>query len=268
MNGRRLARFTPASRLFPASLAGSQTGYTRFIVLTSARSGSSLLIQSLRSHPGVVAFGEILGPGNVWFNVAGFPSRHRGLKRFRNREPLRFLDACVFRGYPAGTEAVGFKVFCSHLEEPRFGPVADHLRGMRGLRVVHLVRGNLLRAYLSEVIRSKTGVGWIHAEGERTSVSVELDPDDCEAYFTRERELHDRYGRLFATRDVLDIGYEELVADYASVTASLQRFLGVEPQALSSPTIRQQVRPLPEVIANYADLESHFAGSPWEGFFD
>ena len=253
-------------RILPSAHRGAHHDYAPFIVLTSARSGSSFLCQSLRSHPQIIAFGEILGPGNVWFNVPGYPTRHRGLKRFRDGDPLAFLDACVFNGYDANIRAVGFKVFFSHLEDARFVPLREHLGRMSGLRVIRLERANLLRAYLSTVLLGETGVGWIHSEGERRPVSVSLDPGACERYFRQHIELRETYGRVFEACDQHRIRYEDLVANYAEETTRIQTFLGVDPRELSSEIMVQEVRPLAEAITNFAELERRFRGTPWGEF--
>ena len=65
---------------------------------------------------------------------------------------------------------------------------------------------------------------------------------------------------------VLDITYEELTADLDAGMARVQQFLGVPPKRLAISTVKQEVRPLSEVIANYGELRKAWAGTRWAAF--
>ena len=62
----------------PQTSQGPNRSYRRFVVLGHARSGSSLLIGSLRRHPQVVAFGELFVAGRIGFNVEGYDNHSGG----------------------------------------------------------------------------------------------------------------------------------------------------------------------------------------------
>ncbi len=252
----------------PPELAGERTGYRRFIVLSSPRSGSSLLIQSLRSHPRIVSYGELFNRKRIGFNTPGLRNRDRGLQRMRDRRPAQFLSDVVFRGYADHVEAVGFKIFYEHLERAGLEPLGRRLVEMPALHVIHLRRANLLRARLSNVIALKTGVWGIQSPAQRRDVRVRLDPEDCRRYFVEMSDLAEKYGAAFAGHPTLAMTYEALAAGIETERERIQRFLGVEPAALHARTIKQEVRPLSAAIENLEELERAFRDTPWHRFFD
>ena len=77
---------------FPTARLGEGFDYTPFVVVAPARSGSSMLIQALRAHPGVIAFGEVFNPRHIGFNTPGFDNDNPRLRAWRNRHPAEFLD--------------------------------------------------------------------------------------------------------------------------------------------------------------------------------
>jgi len=271
---RWLSRFlvgSPAAleESFPVGLKGPNTSYTRFITLTTQRSGSSFLMQSLRSHPQIIAFGELFQIRRIGFNTPGFDNDSKALMRFRNRRPRDFLEWVLRRGYDQAVRAVGFKVHYNHLERPPLDLARAHLAALPGLRVLHLKRRNLLRAYLSTVVMSITRVTGIKSATDRQAPpQVTLAPSDCLRYFEHTRQRQTFYDRMFAEHDVSPVIYENLVADYAHETTRIQRFLQVVPTSLKARNLRQEERPLSVAITNYPQLRREFESTPWAEFFD
>lgn len=255
--------------VFPAEWAGDNRQYVPFIILGSERTGSSLLVQTLRSHPDVVSFGEVLNPVKIGYNTPGFENWRGVRRRARDLASARFMDTGVFCSYRDGIAAVGCKIFYDHVESPTFAPARARLLEMRNLKVIHLERRNLLRTYLSLVIARRTLTYGTRSIDERTRIRVQLSPTRCADYFTKLTTLRARYARLFAERhQVLDVVYEDFVADRSTHVSRLQRFLDLKPASLRATIIQQEVRPLPEAIENYAALKDHFAATRWSVHFD
>lgn len=268
-----VSRFLPQSTAhleenFPKELAGSNTTYVRFITLTTPRSGSSFLTQSLRSHPQVVSFGELLHSRRPGFNTPGFDNHSKRLKRFRKRRPVEFLKWLMCHGYEHSVRAVGFKVFYVHLERPHFHKASAYLTSLPALRVLHLTRENLLRAYLSKVVMSRAKVTGIKSEAERQAPRVRLEPVGCLQYFEHTRRQQARYEQLFARQQILPVRYEDLVADYDRETGRIQTFLDLVPAPLRARNLRQEIRPLSEAITNYQELRKALESTPWAGFLE
>lgn len=253
---------------FPLELAGDQRGYSPFIVLTTQRSGSSMLVQSLRAHPRIVSFGELFSRVHIGFNTPGFDNRNRRLQSWRNRHPAEFMRRMIFRGYDENIQAVGFKVFYAHLDRARLKPLRAYLEHQPGLRVLHLSRRNLLRMFLSRTIALRTGVWGISSPRERSRFQVRLKPAHCRTYFETLTRQRAEYDRVFAANQRYDVAFETMVADFSGQMTDIQRFLAVDPTDLPQLTLRQEVRPLSEAILNYDALKREFAGTRWAELFD
>lgn len=259
------APFQPS---FPAEWAGSNRSYVPFIILGTARTGSSLLVQTLRSHPSVVSFGEVLNPAKAGYNTPGFENWRGVARRARDLAPIHFFETGVFTGYRPDITAVGCKIFYAHVERPIFAAAREWLTGNERLRVVHLRRSNVLRTYLSLVIARKTRVYGTRSRENRSTLEVTLSPAACERFFENTTRLHGTYGKLFAGHETLDIDYEDFVADRDRHAMRLQEFLDLEPSPLGAPLVKQELRPLVEAITNYEELARHFADTRWAVHFD
>jgi LPS sulfotransferase NodH len=281
-------------------------GYERFMILSDARTGSNLLVQALNSHPNIVCFREIFNfewPG-VDFNVEGHNSHDADSLRLRNTDPPRFLREQVFGDHVADAKAVGFKFHYDHLWA--FEGLVQHLVADEGLRVIHLVRRNALRSLVSRMIADQTGrwfeygtiplrdrvnvrtlraalrdprKAWLRlretfsrkrddtptpAADKRVMISVE----DCRKHFERLDRIVPEWDAMFARHPKMIVVYEDLVVDGSGLWSDVQTFLGVEPMPLSLELQKQNPEPLAELIANYEELKSAFAATPWSAFFE
>jgi hypothetical protein len=67
---------------------------------------------------------------------------------------------------------------------------------------------------------------------------------------------------------MLEVFYENLVAEQQAECDRILDFLGVCRRPLVTQIKKQRTRPLREVIENYHELKKHFAGTEWARFFD
>lgn len=260
-------RSIPTGDEQPESMAGPNRGYTRFVVVAHQRSGSSLVINTLRAHPEVISFGELFYQERTEFNVAGYDNRSRRSIDFRNRSPIEFLETFVFTSYRAGIRAVGFKVFPDQLDNPNFDCVWRWFLEQKDLKVIALSRDNLLATYTSLLIAEKDKRFSIDSESERSTTTVAIDPAECMAEFER-RELYRRRARnALRANEVMTLSYEALAQEPSHHLRRIQRFLEIEVLDLDVATIKQETRPLSEVIENFDALRGFFLGTRWERFF-
>ena len=152
-----------------AAKAG-QPGYTRFIILSDARTGSHMLAQALNSSRNIVCFREVFNEtlDFIQYGVEGYDNFSTEDKALRQEEPLRFLDERIFCRYPDKIKAVGFKYHYGHVFG--FPGVVERLAEDTGLRVLHLRRRNKLRMLASLRIAEQTGI-WMR-EGQPEPVRV------------------------------------------------------------------------------------------------
>lgn len=247
-------------------LLPAQTEYTRFLILASARTGSTLLTRSLNRHSGILTYGEILRDQSF------FPARFAEFGNSQGlfqRDPVEFIESKVYRKYPPHVAAVGFKIFYRHApRETAWGQaVWRYLAEQKSIKVIHLKRRNLLKAQLSRQKAAGTKE-WIKYSAEKQHSAITLTYDDALARFTQTRQWETEYAALFAEHPLLDVYYEDLAADFSNQMARLQSFLQVAPEPLEPTTQKRPSLPLSAQIANYEELKSQFQGSPWAEFFE
>ena len=133
---------------------------TRFIILANVRTGSTMLASYLNSHPYVVCFREVFSftLPSINYGVDGYEGWDEDDLAFRKRDPIRFLHDRIYGGHGDQVEAAGFKFLYSHIYG--FKDIAQHLVDDAEIRVVHLVRKNVIRASVSMKVAEATGL-WV-----------------------------------------------------------------------------------------------------------
>lgn len=237
--------FTPLRRaLLPliGRLAPPRRFPLPFVLLSTQRSGSTWLLDQLHAHPRVFAHAELFlndgeglprfaGDGELPFFNTWIAQAETGRTWNARRHALHdYLDLAF--AAREGVEAAGFKLMYSQLR--RVPDLLAHL-AWRRVKLVHLIRRNLLDVYLSRKAREVRG--FAHArEGEAVEeVKLEIDGGDLERYLRRATREHEVYraqlDRIGFER--CEIHYESLVADDTILERAL-RFLGQEPAARTS----------------------------------
>lgn len=282
--------------------------YTRFIILSNARTGSNLLQQSLNSHPAVVCFRELfnLDPSYIDYDREGWDGHDQHDLELREKDVRRFLAERVFADHEQRIRAVGFKFHYDHFWHD--AELIPALTSDSGLRVVHLRRLNRLRTLVSVKIAEQTGAWMLRDEsqhrvqtirrkvGPAQLLSAAVHPiesvgrlrrfmrppvpvtserqelrltlDECRAFFYKIQHEESHFSELFSAHKIHDITYEDLVARRDEVLAGVCSFLGVPDGGGTTTLRRQNPEPLRELIANYDELRAAFAGQPEEAFFD
>jgi LPS sulfotransferase NodH len=241
--------------------------YRRFVVASVARTGSTLLNNLLNAQGHVLAFGELFrGDGKIGWDLRPFNSlQNARLLQLHQTRPVEFLEKAVFRTWPRGIAAVGFKLFYYHARTGPQAQIWDYLKDNPSIAVIHLKRRNVLEQYASLRVAHETNV-WSTTTAAPQPEPIRLTPEACLRHFEEVRAQEAECDALFAGR-IHSVAYEDLVADRTSTMAGVATHLGVELRSLKASVVRQRTEPLSTVIANYQELREYFAGSAWEGFF-
>ena len=104
-------------------MTSMQARHPRFMIACAARTGSTMLVRTLRSHPRLIVHGEVFGDGMV--GVDGPLGRdceadrtvRDALEAMRFAEPARALETFLERH---DAEAVGFKLKYDELVRPQW----------------------------------------------------------------------------------------------------------------------------------------------------
>lgn len=239
------------SLLFKTAKIG-HTKYTRFIVLSHARSGSNFLISLLNSNLTIEAEGEIM------VNVG-------------DQDPEESLNRFFTKKRPTYIRARGFKVFYYHpldFDEDTFWSL---LKSIDDLYVIHLKRRNHLRMLTSTKLAKKTGK-WASSDSVQN-----VDPSEKKITFTME-ELIQKFEKVeyweekgktyFSDQKYIAITYEDLVENRNATIEEISAFLGTNFVKSSTTLQKQNPEPLEDLITNYDDLKQQFSGTRWDKYFE
>lgn len=233
-----------------------------FVIVSSARSGSNLLVSYLRQVSGAACFGEIFRgefpdkPG--WDKLARrleLPDSARDL----HRSDLTAFWELVLAAGLRRRRWLGAKIFYYHREDnalwTRF-EAADH-------RVLHLWRDSTFDQYVSRRLAVQSGE-WKAGAGT-AEPRVTFDRDEYRRYREGIRAGLERTRARFGSSErFIDIEYREL-SDHAFVEGLLWQLFG-ERIAVEETLRRQRGRPKLEYLLNPDVAEPFAADSISRGF--
>jgi hypothetical protein len=235
---------------------------TRFVVLTSGRSGSNFLTSLMKSHRSIIQHGEIFGE----FQLGSIRVQHR-----INRVGVTsYLDQRL--GRMAFETATGVKILYGNLEPgygdqhgiPGIEALSGHIANDPTLRIIHLVRKDKLAMLISTQLANKTQT-WLAGNYDGESVTLPVD------WVRSQFEWLETWENWVATTipqvRVFNTTYEALVARNSDEVDRVFDFLGVPPAPVTSPMKKQLRRPKCEVVENYDALCEAFQGTRYAELF-
>lgn len=223
-----------------------------FVVLFLGRSGSTFLVQSLRSHLAIRVQGE---------KIAEIRNSLRQNNWARSFLTQATSESCL---------AQGFKCKLKDVIDP--GGFRDVLSST-GAFIVHLERLNKVKQAISwiraDMLFKQTGV-WNLARTQAPLGPVKIDEDDlaCKLELLEEGSL---YLNKFVSS--LDLGkhyvtYEELLATPSEALNRIFDFLGVTPQATKAECSKNTDDDLRKSVTNFDVLRRVYCGTVYELMFD
>jgi hypothetical protein len=181
----------------------------------------------------------------------------------RNSDPAGFLARHAFA--PSGARAVGFKVLSRQLAE-EWPTAFAAVRTDREVRIVHLVRRNLVKRFLSEhfagVLRKHN---YFNHEEPPMVRPVTISITRLLADLEKVRQMDRALQEAFRDHPVLEIAYEDSCMERGPALDELQDFLGVPRMALRSPVRKILPDRVGALIENFSDVERALRGTPYEG---
>ena len=225
----------------------------KFLVFAQGRSGSTLLVDLLNSHPDVFSYGELLQE-DVVTNV---------------RRPRLFVEGLLTL---SRRPTSGFKVKVSQLSgAQRRDPgevLADFER--HGWKLIHLKRSNILKHAISSVRAEKTGQFHnIGGSGKPGSAAVRIEVEELlENLRARQRQAAAE-SRALAALPHLTVEYESDLTGTENQKVALRRvfeYIGVEPREATTVFRKVTAERLEDSVSNFAELEVALRGSEYEGY--
>lgn len=245
-----------------------------FYVLTTQRSGSTVLIRTLDEHPSVFCAGEIFFPGNN-IHQSKWQYRFLGKKIIKSNFLLNIINISLlsFRitshlqsFYQNAAEnnegAIGYKMM---LGQYKFAP-KTFKKSLSNKKCIILVRENLLKLAVSKIKAKTTKVYHLT---DKTEISEQqklyISPQNLEKTLEKLKRQNQEIEKLKGD-NVLKVEYEELF-DWNKLSHKIADFLEVEEIALSPVLKKINTKPMEEIIANYDALKIHFSTTEFSVFF-
>ena len=239
---------------------------TSFIILCGARTGSTMLRLLLNSHPEVCCHGEVMAPAMRGFIHAGRGLQPDTAAAIRDADPIGFMTAFLLQREEA--RASGFKIKYEELVLPGYAEIRRALVEDESLRIIHLTRGNRLARLASRLLAANTGVRLVLDPAKRPTIQpFRIDPDFCRVDFELMEAREKEFREAFSEHPILEVTYESLLDNGVSTLGTVQRFLGVTPAELSTPSLKIAPDNVQEMIENYVDLQAHFVGTRFQPLF-
>lgn len=247
----------------------SNLPYQPFIILGTARTGSTMLWSYLNSHPDILCLRGVYGSTNK-INFGKFygelPEEYHSseLIKLRNERPIEFLENYVWKDYAKPFKAVGFKYFYDHDRHlSNKEEVISYFKADKAIKFLHLKRDNLF-ATLFSYKRALTQQQWTKANTDfRTSISVQ----ECNDYFQQILGSQKQFDELFADR-TLQVSYDNLLNATEQTLTEVLGFIGVEAIPLTTETNKNRETKLSDNITNYTELKNYFQNTDYAKYFN
>lgn len=231
---------------------------SRFVIVGTQRTGTTLVRTSLNSHSRIRCSGEVFKtrpppykePDGYWAYCRS--DRMAWLKKAMTRRAhiYGFLNGLLTDGR---VNAVGFKLMFSHAR--RYPEVVQYIRET-ALKVIHVERRNSLKTLLSREIAKATGVYHRIGDGPgRSATPVRLDPRTIVARLDAIGLEGDTWRTLLTGGlEVHSITYEDFVAGQDAQSRALLAFLGVDYEPLRSELSKVNPTDPKLMIENYDEI--------------
>ena len=242
----------------------------KFVLISTQRSGSTFIRTSLDSHPKIQCIGETFLPRyGVPLSFRHFVAgKHlRSLRNWLDRRRLVFEYLDQLYALP-GVEATGFKFMYSQARRIpwRYPMVLDYVAD-KGIRVIHVIRRNTLKLYLSrESLKLRR---MAHSTKPIDVQRIAVDTHRLEAELEAIEEEMARWRERLKPLRPMDLCYEDFVANREMETRRLLKYLDVsEHHDLTSQLVQLSPTLIKDLVVNYDELERVLRETRFAGFLD
>jgi len=218
---------------------------THFFITCLARSGSTYLRHLLDSHPNITCHGEVLQPVGYLDQLIKRQKKISTTTAYQHwASMLSQLDEVDFikeilRHDQIETHRTGIKLKVDELYLRQFKNILAYLIQDKNMRVIHLVRTNLLEQYVSKKVSVITGITQQRQVVDKRSVTpMDLDLKKLGRYINWALDAERQVSSDFDDHEMLKISYEALLTNEEQTQQDLLAFLGVPYTPLSSPTLK------------------------------
>lgn len=226
--------------------------YRKFVIISDARTGSTLLMALLDNHPEIIAKGELF-------------------KQLRGKTTLDIWND-LFRKRPKKVKWVGFKLFYDHPWNSGERKVWDLIEEDKGIVIIHLVRNNKIRSYVSKQIGLKTKL-WTEGVNQPNTLTLEdkkvnIDPRQCIENIEKIDRLESDTKKRFRDHNLIPVSYEELSTDKNATMNRVYKELNVTELEIQTNLKKQNPEKLQDLVLNYEELRKYLSNTRWDFCFE
>lgn len=253
-------------------------------ILTSGRSGSNYLVNTLNLHPRISNYGEVLGEWTYPFKLyrmiswSGINWNRFLCVIYRNAFFYYSAQAISAWSHLKRRQKINFKPrhrLCSiGIKDFAFllikRNLSEFLRLSENIRVIHLYRNNTFKRYLSVLRLSQTGIASSVTPMPQDSLYVDTKEliENLELY-ENEKRAEDKIKNSIPESRVLTICYEDYFQSEQSIVRINQKifeFLGADPMPIKSRIKKLGSDNLKTYITNYDDVRRVLSGTKFERY--
>ena len=242
---------------------------TKFIITCAPRTGSTMLRMMLNSHPDIICHGEVI-------STQGKPNLGKKYQKkidktsdelavIRDQDPVFFLNEYVLNQNQGNCEAVGVKIKYRQLEE-EFKTMFREIANNKTISILHLTRKNLLKRYISNKLAGAKKTSTVIMKDstvKKEQPKIVINIQDCLANIASVKETEIRFREHFKNHKLVEIVYEDIVAEQNNPMNKLQTFLGVNPIDLKFNTVKINSDNLVDIVENYQELVMEIKETPY-----
>ena len=244
---------------------------SKFVICCAARTGSTFLVHLLRSNPEILCHGEVIDLAKAGALVGTYSEKRKESLEFEQalhkkliENPELFLYDNIFDSQDR--KAVGFKFKTDELFDPGYARYKELLGADKEIKVIHLVRKNLLDQYIShQVVLNQTGITLLHSDAP----APDIRPFTCDitraiAYFEDVAQREVLSQKFYAGHRSVSVSYESLQEKSSGDAEAIQKFLGVTVTPLASST-KKIIKDNRELLINLDETVNALSSA---GFMD
>lgn len=246
----------------------------KFVVFTVPRTGSTLLIKTLDTHPEIFCAGELFFFSGKTYHtecqyrfwrlkflnsklhyLLNYPKLLLTLSTFMNR---------FFTVKENNIKAKGFKLmYYQTLYTPGIIKYLKH----QNVRVILLQRENILRNALSDIRARSTGIYHNTGDDEMNNLpKLDVDIEILKNKMGQIERTQKLIEKTVNGMQVMKLSYEELNVNWNEAMKKVLNFLQVKEMPLPAPVKKLNPERLEEMVENYGDVKEWLKENKYENF--
>src|SRR4051812_37461518 len=247
---------------------------TKFVVFTTPRTGSSVLIKTLDVHPEIFCGGEMFFfKGVIYHNEIHYPFWRFPLSSKINylvNYPKVFLTLPRFldKFYATNNALIKAKGFKLMQYQAYYTPGIFSYFRRHDVKAIVLIRKNVLRNTLSDLRARSTKV--YHNESSVATVTIpkfHVDVNELEKKIKQIESFNKQLEKSTTNLDRKIIYYEDY-ENWDETIADVLKYLNVKDIPLKAASKKLNPHSLEEMIGNYAEVETWLNANGYNKYLD